>query len=230
MAPDMRRELVRRALASRLLELRADHIEGLRPQEFGAQAAFVRELQAQVLKEGEAWPGPSVTSLAITGGWTEWAGDCLEALRKLSLREELSLSLSDAPAVEPFLSSLRASAGEAALRFRLTVERYSCPLNIALDGEESVRERLLERLMVQDRARIERGGMEAGGFDDALLKLNLVAVCAINLRDLRYLDALNYYYELRPESWKPSEHLRWLLVSWFGLYAQALSLWLDRKL
>lgn len=230
MASGMRAKLLHKALAGRLRELRAESIGGLRPQEFGHDAEFVSQLQAEALKEGDSWPGPSIALQAVTRGWAACGESCLEALRKLSLREELALSLSDAPPLEPFLSSLQSCAGEPQCRFRLTIERYACPLNITFDGEGPVREHLLERLMVQDRSRLERGVMEAYGFDDALLKLNLLALCAARSKDLRYLDALNYYYELRPEGWRPSKGARWLLVSYFGLYAQALFLWLDRKL
>ena len=77
--------------------------------------------------------------------------------------------------------------------------------------------------MTADRARIENNSPGAVNADDLLLKLNLISVHASAATDLRFLDALNYYYELLPVNWHPeSPHAR-LLISWFALYARALN-------
>jgi len=56
-----------------------------------------------------------------------------------------------------------------------------------------------------------------------LLKLNLISVHASTAIDLRFLDALNYYYELLPVTVFPESQHAWLLISWFALYARALN-------
>ncbi|MDH5790101.1 MAG: hypothetical protein OEZ27_05870, partial [Nitrospinota bacterium] len=59
--------------------------------------------------------------------------------------------------------------------------------------------------------------------DELLLILNFVAVYAAGSSDLRFIDALNYYYERLPESWRPEGCHSWLWVSFYALYAKALS-------
>lgn len=76
--------------------------------------------------------------------------------------------------------------------------------------------------MVQDRARLERQEVPAVD-DDLLSKLNVIAIEASTTRDLRFIDALNYYYELLSKSTTPdSEDSRLLFVSFLHFYAQAL--------
>lgn len=50
--------------------------------------------------------------------------------------------------------------------FQLLTARYRNPLNFATRTEHDVQEHLLERLMVADRARIERHSLEALNADD----------------------------------------------------------------
>lgn len=108
-------------------------------------------------------------------------------------------------------------------RFQMLTERYSYPLNLTLEGEEDIREYLLMRLMVQDRARISKRSVKEIDNDELLLKLSLMALHAALVADLRYLDALNYYYELLPTEWEPRGEHPWLLVSYLMLYAHALA-------
>ena len=61
---------------------------------------------------------------------------------------------------------------------------------------------------------------------DLWLKLNLVAVYALRVPDLRFLDALNYYYELLPMTWQPQTQHDWLHISYLALYARALAAWI----
>ena len=42
--------------------------------------------------------------------------------------------------------------------------------------------------------------------------------------DLRYLDALNYYYELLPPAWYPESSHNWLRVSFLNFYLGALAI------
>ncbi|HEX8177611.1 MAG TPA: hypothetical protein VF543_21155 [Pyrinomonadaceae bacterium] len=225
--PSRRKELIREALLERLGRLRLERVAALRPADFGAHAPFVSELQARM---ASLKPEPDGTQRQpMPGGWIEWEGDCAEALRKLALGEALPTRLSEARPAAPFLASLNEVRRKPRERFRLLTERYACPLNITLDVEREAREHLLERLMVQDRARVESGKADSVCLDDALLKLNLLAVYAAQTDDLRYLDALNYYYEL-DERLKLTEAEPWLLASYLGLYANALHSWLNRKL
>ncbi|HEX8749160.1 MAG TPA: hypothetical protein VF717_18430 [Pyrinomonadaceae bacterium] len=225
--PSRRTELIRSALHERLGQLLAERVASLRPTDFGAHAPFVSELQSRM---ASLRLEPTVARLQpMPGGWTEWEGDCAGALRKLALGEALTTGLSDARPAGPFLASLNEVRRKPRERFRLLTERYACPLNITLDGEREVREHLLERLMVQDRAQVEGGRLESLAVDDVLLKLSLIGIYAAQADDLRYLDALGYYYELY-ERLKLTEAEPWLLASYLGLYAHALHSWLNRKL
>jgi hypothetical protein len=105
-------------------------------------------------------------------------------------------------------------------RFKALCARYRCPLNIGLSTESDVAEELLRQLMVQDRAKLEAGA--EFDVDMVLLKLNLVGVRAMITRDLRYLDALNYFYELPRHSLTRMRANPRFLASWLCLYAQLL--------
>jgi hypothetical protein len=105
-------------------------------------------------------------------------------------------------------------------RFKALSDRYRCPLNIGLPSESDVAEELLRQLMVQDRVKLEAGA----DFDVhlVLLKLNLVGIRALITRDLRFLDALNYFYELPHRSLVRLQTSPRLLASWLCVYAQLL--------
>lgn len=75
--------------------------------------------------------------------------------------------------------------------------------------------------MVQDRARIERQPVPVAD-DEVLSKLTLIAVEASTTRDLRFIDALNYYYELLHEFTTQAEDARYLFASFLDFYARAL--------
>ena len=77
--------------------------------------------------------------------------------------------------------------------------------------------------MVSDRAHLEQESSSRLDADDLLLKLNLIAINASLTHDLRYLDALNYYYELLPPAWYPESLQNWLRVSFLAFYARALA-------
>jgi len=98
--------------------------------------------------------------------------------------------------------------------------RYRCPLNIGGEGESEIAEELLRQLMVTDRVKLKTGA--EFDVDDILLKLNLVAVAAPFKRDLRFLDALNCFYELPPRSLSRLRRNPRLLAAWLCLYAQLL--------
>ena len=127
------------------------------------------------------------------------------------------------PPANDFLNQLKVKSVAREPLFSLLAERYAWPLNFSFAADDQVREYLLMRLMTADRARIENNSAVAVHPDDLLLKLNLISVHASTTTDLRFLDALNYYYELLPVTvFSESQHA-WLLISWFALYARALN-------
>jgi len=105
-------------------------------------------------------------------------------------------------------------------RMEVLCDRYRCPLNIGLESESDVAEELLRQLMVPDRTKLEAG--TEFDTDMVLLKLNLVGIRAMITRDLRYLDALNYFYELPRRSLIRMRSNPRLLAFWLCIYAQLL--------
>ncbi|HEX7772529.1 MAG TPA: hypothetical protein VF435_08900 [Pyrinomonadaceae bacterium] len=181
---------------------------------------FVSRLQKQLIavekRQLRNWTAPET--------WFESSGDSLATIRALAADEEVQC-IEGAPASEPdFFDDLQAAIREPQRRFALLTTRYLHPLNIAAPSEHRVREHLLERLMVADRSRIEQHSIHLLNADDLLLRLNLIAIYASFTTDLRYLDALNYYYELLPSTWRPHN---WLRVSFFSFYARALAIHIE---
>jgi hypothetical protein len=219
----MRRELIASALASRFGELRGSLSARLAPENFGEAEGFVSEVRELLLKASPADLNGAVPETGAPDAWTEADTDCLASVRALSLGQALRLRPGSPAPVESFIEALTISRNDPAERFRLLTERYSCPLNFTLPSEDAAREHVLARLMAQDRARVEREAIEAVNADDLLLRLNLVALYASRASDLRFLDALNYYYELLPAGWQPLGRNSWLLASYFALYARALA-------
>jgi hypothetical protein len=105
-------------------------------------------------------------------------------------------------------------------RFKALCARYRCPLNIGLASEFDIAEELLRQLMVQDRAKLEAAA--EFDVDMVLLKLNLVGIRAMITRDLRFLDALNYFYELPHRSLVRLRASPSFLASWLCIYVQLL--------
>ena len=124
---------------------------------------------------------------------------------------------------DDFVNQLKVKSAAREPVFSLLAERYAWPLNFSFAADDQVREYLLMRLMTADRARIENNSAGAVNPDDLLLKLNLISVHASTTTDLRFLDALNYYYELLATTEFPESQHAWLLISWFALYARALN-------
>ena len=219
----MRRELIASALAQRFNELRGGIAARLDPERFGEAECFVSEVRARLLNASAADFKNSVPEVDAHDAWMESDRDCLASLRALALGHALRLRPNGPAPVDSFVEALTISRGDPRERFRLLTERYSCPLNFTLPSEDATREHVLTRLMAQDRARVERETIAAVSADDLLLKLNLVALYASRASDLRFLDALNYYYELLPAGWLPRGRNPWLLASYFALYARALA-------
>ncbi|HKG59140.1 MAG TPA: hypothetical protein VKB05_05120 [Pyrinomonadaceae bacterium] len=152
--------------------------------------------------------------------WFESTSDSLTAIRALAADEEIECIETAAPDEPSFFDDLQASIRDPQRRFQLLTTRYLHPLNVAVSSEQRVREHLLERLMVGDRARLEQHSLQLINPDDLLLRLNLIAIYASFTTDLRYLDALNYYYELLPPAWYPDH---WLRLSYLNFYLRALA-------
>ena len=141
----------------------------------------------------------------------------------LAADEPVEFTEAVAPDEAGFFNDLQACIREPQRRFELLTARYLHPLNIAAPSEQRVREHLLERLMVADRSRIEQYSLHVLNADDLLLKLNLIAIFASFTSDLRFLDALNYYYELLPSDWRPESPHSWLRMSFLSFYLRALA-------
>ena len=166
--------------------------------------------------------GNQLTKWIVPQRW--YAGQCelLDAIRALALNEPFECTSVEPPEDTSFIDELHAYAKDPQRRFELLKSRYCNPLNFAAPSEERVREHLLERLMVVDRSRIERQSLNLLDADEFLLRLNFIAINASLSDDLRYLDALNSFYELLPSAWYPESAQNWLRVSFLILYARAL--------
>ena len=202
-----------------------ERVNGLDPDRFGEGGFFLTSVK-EVLRD-HAGDAPSrLSAFSQNQNWAASDTDCLTSLRVLSLHGQKTMPSAPHPPTEQFLKQLKANITARQTVFDLLADRYAWPLNFSFHGEDEVRETLLMRLMTTDRTRIETNSVAAVHTDDLLLKLNLIAVHACATTDLRFLDALNYYYELLPATLYPESQNAWLLVSFFALYARALSSWL----
>ncbi len=217
-----REELIANALRRRSEEVSA-RIAQLSSPQFGERESFVSDLRRS-FAEGSFGHGLSSTPAT----WVISNSDCLSALSALALGIPLEFETDSYRALQSYVESLHEARRDPDQAFRLLSERYACPLNFAFPAESPVREYLLTRLMVQWRAKLERDSIASVESNALLLQLNLVAVNAALNRDLRFVDALNYYYELLPTDRQPNLQNNWLLVSYFALYARALTAWLSR--
>ena len=158
--------------------------------------------------------------------WTTSEIGFRRSLLALSLGHSPDFRSCEQPPPAPFMKLLTAARADPERRIQLLAERYSSPLNFTLPPEDEVREYVLMRLMTHDRARLEKESQAEVNGDDLLLKLNLVAVMAARTTDLRFLDALNYYYELPRLLWPSRACDDSLMASYYALYAQALAAWI----
>ena len=186
-------------------------------QRYGEACKTASGLDPNAFGEGHhfrKWPTPET--------WFESKCDSLTTIRALAADEEVECVEAASPDEPVFFDELQACIREPQRRFELLTGRYLHPLNTAAPSEHRVREYLLERLMVPDRSRIEQHSLHLLDAGDLLLRLNLIAIYASFTTDLRYLDALNYYYELLPSSWQPESPHSWLRVSFLNFYLRAL--------
>ena len=219
----MNKELISQAVAHRLGEV-CTRAGQLQPDRFGEMGEFVSAVRGMLLNFRAA-ERKSFGSPAVGEHWLDADGDCLDSLRKFSLGEAWQTRPAPQPPIEDFLQDLKQTAKHREPLFKFLVERYAYAPNFSFPAEDDVREYVLMRLMVADRARIEDASIANIDGNDLLLKLNLVAIHAAATTDLRFLDALNYYYELLPATWFPDAENGWLVASYLALYARALTFW-----
>lgn len=181
---------------------------------------FVSRLRNQLVNAVE---GRTFSTWAAPRTWFESTSDCLTTIRKLAADEQVDCIEVTPPAEPAFFHNLQSASRAPQQRIELLTARYSHPLNITAPSEHRIREHLLERLMVADRARIESDSFHLLNAGDHLLKLNLIAIYSAVTTDLRYLDALNYYYELLPSAWYPDPAHNWLRISFLSFYVRALA-------
>jgi hypothetical protein len=224
-----RGQLISNALEGRFRELCDERSQDLVSLRFGGGANHFADRVRQRLL--------NISPAELTGGvrghdcWAQSVRpedmEFRPALFALALGEPLSLASGEHPPVEPFTGLLTAAASQPERRVELLTGRYGCPLNFTLPEEEAVREYVLTRVMSRDRRLIEKNSMGAVNGDDLMVMLNLIAVHATRAPDLRFLDALNYYYELLPAKWySRAERQAALLASYFALYARSLAAWI----
>lgn len=216
----MNKELISTAVARRLNEVR-ERVNRFDPETFGDAGFFLTSVKELLLDHPNRPSG--LTPFSPPAEWVAADTDCLTSLRVLALHGPKSMGRAAPPPADDFLNQLKAKSLAREPLFSLLAERYAWPLNLSFAADDEVREYLLMRLMTADRARIENNSAGAVEADDLLLKLNLISVHAATVSDLRFLDALNYYYELLPVTVFPASQHAWLLISWFALYARALN-------
>lgn len=216
----MNKELISTAVARRLNEVR-ERVNRFDPETFGDAGFFLTSVKELLLDHPNR--ASSLTPFSPPEGWVSADTDCLTSLRVLSLHGPKTMPHAPHPPPGEYLHQLKVKTAARQPLFGLLAERYAWPLNFSLPAEDDIREYLLMRLMTADRARIENNSANAVNADDLLLKLNLISVHAATATDLRFLDALNYYYELLPVTVFPESQHAWLLISWFALYARALN-------
>jgi hypothetical protein len=150
--------------------------------------------------------------------WAECDASLPECLISVGVGESLACRPSAAEPAVLSSGDFRKLSGKD--RVDTLCVRYRCPLNIGAESESEIAEELLRQLMVVDRAKLKaEAEIEV---DDILLKLNLTGVRARLKRDLRFLDALNCFYELPLRSLVRLRRNPHLLAAWLCIYAQLL--------
>jgi hypothetical protein len=158
------------------------------------------------------WLTPSVVP------WVDCDGSLFDSLVSIGVGEEIPCRPAVVLPAPLDCSDLKRLSGSD--RVNALSSRYRYPLNIGTPGESEIAEELLRQLMVADRVKLEK----ARDFDadDVLLKLNLVGIYAGMKRDLRFLDALNYVYELPHRPLARFARNPQLLAGWLCIYARLL--------
>lgn len=220
-SPDRR---IAQALQQRLGELRKSSADRISPNRFGDQSSFATQVQEILQSENTSqWMENTAIDASSPPGWINSEEDGLAFLRLLALGESPQVDFKDADPEEnadAFLKMLHENKSEW---FQLLIRRYRCPFNLCLESEKEIVEFLLYQLMVPKRVKLDKGNLGSLDHDELLMMLNFIAVYAAGSPDLRFIDSLNYYYERVPANWRPKGAHPWLLISFYALYARALT-------
>src|SRR5260370_16349037 len=192
---DARKEMLRGALLRRRAELRKSWKYFISTEGLESLGSLGREVESCLSGHGSIhdW------RLAATFTWINCDASFSDCLRSIGLAGKVEYRPADTSPAR--LSPLELNKLSNVERLDMLCARYRCPLNIAAASEFDVAEELLRQLMVPDRAKLEAG--EEFDVDIVLLKLNFVGIRAMITRDLRALDALNYFYMLPHRSLAP---------------------------
>jgi hypothetical protein len=213
--PDRRQAILHRGLLERRAELRKDWQRFLTPE-------CLKQLGPVSAKVSSLLSGPDAFHdwrSAQVSRWADCQASLSECLLSIGVGETIGHRPSATEAAALSCANLKKLPPQA--RMQALSVRYRCPLNIGVRSEADIAEELLRQLMVRDRTKLE-AEVEFDA-DDVLLKLNLIGLCAGMKRDLRYLDALNYYYELPHRSLTRLRGNPQWLAAWLCIYAQLLS-------
>ncbi len=213
---DRRKEILRGALLRRRAELRKSWKYFISTEGLESLGSLAREVESFLSGHGSIhdW------RLAATFTWINCDASFSHCLRSIALAGKVEYRPADTSPAR--LSPLELNKLSNVERLDMLCARYRCPLNIAAASEFDVAEELLRQLMVPDRAKLEAG--EEFDVDIVLLKLNLVGIRAMITRDLRSLDALNYFYELPHRSLARMRASPRSVALWLCIYAQLLSM------
>ena len=215
-----RRQLISESIGRRFREVCDRRISSLSPDDFGAHSSFVTRVQQQF---SDATTTTFQWQLKPFQTWQQSNLSGSIALQALSFNELIVTPGTEPPHVDEFLGNLKSARKNASHSLELLMTRYACPVNFSCSGESGVRESVLEGLMVRDRKRIEEGSLASSDTDHLWYRLNLLAGHSRVSHDLRFLDALNYYFEYIPDNWQSRAENNWLFVSYLALYALALA-------
>ncbi len=207
-------EILREVLLGRRAELRKSWRHFISSEGLGALGSLAKEVESFLSGQNTLRDWRFAASFA----WVNCDATFQDCLYAIALAGKVEYELSDTsppPLLPRDLNKLSRTE-----RMEVLCDRYRCPLNIGLPGESEVAEEILRQMMVQDRAKLEAGA--EFDVDMVLLKLNLAGVRAMMTRDLRYLDALNYFYELPRRSLTRMCANPCFLASWLCIYAQLL--------
>jgi hypothetical protein len=206
--------LLREALLARRAELRKSWKQFISTECLASLGSFAHEVESFLSGKDPIRDWRFVANFT----WMNCEATFLDSLRAIALGGKVEYQPSDTSPSRLLTADLnKLSSSE---RFKALCDRYRCPLNIGLPSESDVAEELLRQLMVPDRAKLEAG--KEFDVDFVLLKLNLAGIRAMVTRDLRFLDALNYFYELPKRSLTRLQASPRLLASWLCIYAQIL--------
>jgi hypothetical protein len=206
--------ILRGALRERRADLRKSWRSFVSPECLESLGSLAKEIESFLSGQDFArnW------RLVANFRWINCDAGFLDCLARVALGDSVEYRPADTPPARLLPGDLnKLSSNE---RFKTLCDRYRCPLNIGLATEHDVAEELLRQLMVSDRARLETGAQF--DVDMVLLKLNLVGIRALITRDLRSLDALNYFCELPRRSLTRLRANPRFLAFWLCIYAQLL--------